>query len=370
MTLFILEIVSIFLFWPIYKLGIKIGDRTINGENIYILLIFIEFFLTMSLRAPSVGTDTKTYRLIYESIMGSDTFKLALKRSTINSAPVYVGIQYIISRITHFEQLSTIVNSLVICTGFFIFIKNNSKNKLMSIFLFVGLTMYFESMNGTRQFMAISIAINAYELIKEDIKSLKGWGLFLIALGIHNTISFFLLAFIGIMLKKSIEKNIDRAVAFSILLALSVSIGFSTLMQIAIKLFPYFSIYLNGENAAQINISDSEGRIVILYIFLLILIFICIRLLKNNKKDLDYLDLFTCLLCSIMGIIFSKNFLVTRLLWPFICIYIVFLPSLFEQLERKISYLMYMLTYLVILIYCVLSLVENKSGLIPYVIFK
>ena len=142
----------------------------------------------MALRKYTVGTDTEIYYGMYQNIARSSSLTQALKVSKIPSAIVYVGMHYFITRVIYFPQLGIFVNSLVIAVGFLAFIKRKSKDYFLSCVLFIGLTLFYESMNGTRQFMAISLAINAFAILEKDRKNYKGWLLFILAVGIHNTI--------------------------------------------------------------------------------------------------------------------------------------------------------------------------------------
>ncbi len=369
--IYIMQMVAVFALWPIKKLNIRIHKTIIEGKNLYLFLIFLMFFLTMGLRGIKVGSDTQTYMWIYESIMDSNSFMEALSRSTINSAPVYVGCQYFISRLFDFKQLSILINSFVVAFGFYTFIKKNSNNYLLSVFLFVALALYFESMNGTRQFMAVAIGVNAYELIKHNVKSKVGWLLFIISIGIHNIVIALGLAFISFFIKNR-KKSINNVFVYAFLLSTSIGVFASFGIEIMVKLFPYYNIYLNGVSSAQILQSTGRGRIVLVYLFLAIIIGYSFYTFKNNikkKNAIDKDDLCAALICFILGVYFSKDFLLTRVLWPFLSLLIVFIPNFISSVNRKQYRLIMMCLYVVLSIYWLMNLIENKSNIIPYSFF-
>ena len=50
------------------------------------------------------------------------------------------------------------------------------------------------------------------------------------------------------------------------------AILFTTGVRIIVKIFPYYEMYVNGENPAQMFASDGKGRIIILYLILFIVL--------------------------------------------------------------------------------------------------
>ena len=144
------------------------------------------------------------------------------------------------------------------------------------------------------------------------------------------------------------------------------------LVEVAVNIFPYFSIYLNGDNAAQIFDDTGNGRIILLYSFLLMILLVSILILNYQKKIVDKLvcyDLFAGVFCVIMGIAFSKNVLLLRIIWPFMSVLIVLLPNLFAKVDGKTRKILYTGTTVVLAVYCIWFLVEDKSGIVPYVPF-
>ena len=368
MTVYIIQLFLVFVLSPIQRVSFRFHKK-FKGKDIYLWSVFSFLFVVMALRDSSIGSDTLSYTWINSNIANSSDYESALISSSIFSSPIYVGVHYFISRIIYSEQMGIAVNSAIVCIGFYYYIKKYSHNYVMSIFLFIALCLYFESMNGTRQFMAIALALNAYELLKQNCKSLVGWMLFILAIGVHNTIIAFAVALVGIMIRRKLS-SIQNVVGISIVVSSLVIAGYSLMVDIFVKIFPYFVIYLDGTNKAQIFQSEGSGRIILLYIVLGFFIYFINYFLekkwidKNNK-----IDLLTCLLCVFLGMFFSSNILVTRILWPFLCVFIVYLPNCLSVLKNQPKILMYGFVICSLSIYCILFLAEDKSGIIPYMIF-
>ena len=370
MSVYLLEILLMFLLWQLRKYKVKGMHKTTDGKTVYLWCCFLIFGMTMALRKYTVGTDAVTYYKMYQNIAQSSSLMQALKVSQIPSAIVYVGMHYCITRMLYFPQLGMLVNSLVIAVGFFEFIKRKSKDYFLSCVLFIGLTLFYESMNGTRQFMAIALAVNAFVILEKDSKNFKGWLLFILAVGIHNTIITFALSYLGVVIAKRC-KNLRKIHFVSILVSVCAAILFKTGVQIIVRIFPYYEMYVNGENPAQILASSGKGRIIFLYLSLLLVLTLASLLIGKTKK-LDGMESyhFGCTFCLVMGIIFSKNVLMSRILWPFLTLLVVYLPNLLQQcLNIKNWRILYGISLCLPLAYSMIHLIEDKSGIVPYILF-
>lgn len=370
MSIYLIEILLVFLLWKLRKYKVKSIKNKTKGKVFYLCCCFFMFGMTMALRKYTVGTDAATYYRMYQNIAQASSLTQALKVSQIPSAIVYVGIHYCITRIVYFPQLGMFVNSLVIAVGFFEFIKRKSQDYFLSCVLFIGLTLFYESMNGTRQFMAISLAINAFAILEKDCKNYKGWLLFALAVGIHNTIIIFALSYLGVVIAKRC-KNIRKIHFVSTLASACVAIFFTTGVQIIVRIFPYYEMYINGTNPAQVFASSGKGRIIILYL-ILYAVLTAASLSSRKKSKIGRMEAyhFGCTFCLVMGMIFSKNVLMNRMLWPFLTLLVVYLPNLLKQcLNIKKRRLLYGISLCLPLAYSMVHLIEDKSEIVPYVLF-
>lgn len=370
MYIYFIELFFVIFLWLFKDFILKVTHKRINGEVIYLALCFFMFGLTMALRKYTVGTDASTYYNMYKRIAESHSYGEALKESTIPSAAVYVGLHYFITRFVYIQQLLFVTNALIISLGFFIFIKKESNNYLLSCILFFALTLFYESMNGTRQFMAIALAVNAFSLIKKNVYSVSGWLLFILAIGIHNTTIFFSISFVGIYLENR-KMSFNTITLISLLFSILLPIFFIVGVKIIIKIFPYYEMYVNGGNSAQIFAFEGKGRISILYLSLLLCIFVFVIIAKKNHIRFNLKAYhFSCIFCAVFGIIFSRNILMNRVLWPFLTLFLVYFPNIITQFQRKDNYyLMCLLCVALPYIYSLFHLIEDKSDVVPYLFF-
>ena len=218
--------------------------------------------------------------------------------------------------------------------------------------------------------MAISLAINAFAILEKDRKNYKGWLLFILAVGIHNTIIIFALSYLGVVIAKRC-KNIRKIHFVSTLASACVAILFTTGVQIIVRIFPYYEMYVNGKNPAQVFASSGKGRIIILYLILYAALTVA-SLLSSKKSKFGGMEAyhFGCTFCLVMGMIFSKNVLMSRILWPFLALLVVYLPNLLKQCANiKNRKLLYIISLCLPLAYSMLHLIEDKSGIVPYIPF-
>lgn len=146
---------------------------------------------------------------------------------------------------------------------------------------------------------------------------------------------------------------------------------FTAGVQIIVRIFPYYEMYVNGKNPAQVFASSGKGRIVILYLILFVVL-TAASLLVGKKSKPDGMEAyhFGCTFCLVMGMIFSKNVLMSRILWPFLTLLVVYLPNLLKQcLNIKNRRLLYGISLCLPLAYSMLHLIEDKSGIVPYIPF-
>ncbi|RHV33236.1 EpsG family protein [Ruminococcus sp. OM05-10BH] len=152
---------------------LKIGFLVINMGT----LIFISGF-----RGASVGTDTRTYLSLYnisKSLTWSELFDQRVEWA-------YGIVAKLCSLVYDNHQFYIFIFSLIIGVGFAVIIYKSSDDVPLSVFLYVTLRIYSQSMNIMRQSVAIMLVGIAYLFIKEK-KWLKATILIILATGFHTT---------------------------------------------------------------------------------------------------------------------------------------------------------------------------------------
>ena len=154
------------------KYSVKLRKKRVDRE----IFIFVAWLLLSSVagfRAYRVGTDTLTYVAIYNN----------------KSDDMEIGFSWLIQLLHELALKPTaflfacalITNGLVL-----IAISRLSDNVWLSVYLYITLYYYFNSFNAMRQYIAVSILLNAFYYASK-----KRWGpysvLLIIAISFHSS---------------------------------------------------------------------------------------------------------------------------------------------------------------------------------------
>ncbi len=339
-------------------------QRAISGRALCVMLFFTYVALIAMMRSRLVGTDTSAYSKAFSYIASADSLNdVMLGGGGEVKSPVYSMIQYFISRISSNPQIYIATFSLVIALGFGIYIHKASSDVWFSCFLYFGMTHFFSSMNIMKQFTAAAIVINAYLCLRNNIMSLKGWLLYIIALGIHPSCIFFLPAvFFSRMAEKTSVKKMTLIAGLSaVVLGWLIAYGISLFSSI----FPAYGAY--GQSEGVLTRRATGGRILLYYAFLLgHAVLYALRAWRKKTSDRDYPNV---VFGMIIAMLFSRNDLIMRmaLYYEFSCL--TFFPTVFSMYPKGERRLLYCLCFIALFIYSTWYLLENKSWVVPYRLF-
>lgn len=205
---------------------IKLGDKVIVNKNSQTIQHFvfamamIILFIISAIRDQSVGTDMARYIPRYRIISETGWQDLVNLPESWGFEKGFILFCKIISYISlGNEQVFTIVTSLIIAIGMYIFIKEFSVTPFLSLVVYVGYGYWTNSFNTVRQYMAISILCIALKLWKDN-KKLWTIILTIIAVSIHTSSVVFVAIYFVSNLKfttKSFCVSIVLACAFYIM---------------------------------------------------------------------------------------------------------------------------------------------------------
>ena len=355
-----------------YSLKLSNG-RVISGNDMYSVSAFVALTLVMALRAKSVGVDTAAYSRIFTRIASYDSFLYGLSHDALNG-PVYIAICRVLSMISRDPQILTVFTALFINIGLYIFIKRTTEDHAAAYIAWIGLTLFYCSMNGSRQCMALVMVINALDMLSKNLKDAKAWTLCLLAAGIHATAIFALIAVLGIIAVKRVADK-KKLFAGSLMFGAVFAFTYKGAVMLILKLIPGYAIYTASNAAYNIFEGSGGGRIVLLYLFLMAVLMLWLWLdMAEAEKDTDkplFCDFFmpAVTFALAFGIINCRNELVNRMLWYYLALLIPFIPSVADKYGRNAGMLIKSGILAVLIVYSLLSLIENQNGIVPYVAF-
>lgn len=176
------NLIIILIIWLVLNLF-----KVKNKEKWFLRLAFLEMFLFLALRATDVGTDLKNYIPYftwYAKWPWSKVFFLDIE-------PGYALYNKILSCIFNNEQFFLIVTAAICLIGIYFFIKENSKNYFLSVFIYISLNFYIFLFSGLRQAIAMSIVLLSFSAIKKG-KIFRFLMLIILAMLFHKTAIVFL----------------------------------------------------------------------------------------------------------------------------------------------------------------------------------
>lgn len=372
MYIYILPVVInvVFMFFP--KIILK--KNKVKRKNIvefkYEWIICLFLFAIMALRSDTVGVDTAAYQRAYIKIAQSSSFSEAVRTATF-TGPGYILMCWILHFISANPRINIFTNSLLILFLLLSIVKKE-KNGLKYIYLWQVTYLFAFSLNGNRQVLATLIQMNAIEKIIDNKKNILGWILILIGFSIHPiSIVFVIMYFFSVMLAR--KTSLKGLMGLAIFFGICANFIMHNLVNLIIYFLPTYSKYINGDVKRGFFNEIGGGKIILFYLFILA-ITLCIGLImkkkKENKSDFKW-RMVSIIFISTLGILNSRNTTIFRI---FMCLLPQALPIFVDipdciRIKRKGALMIEMGVFFCLFIYMIFSLMDNQSGVIPYITY-
>jgi len=351
MTIYLIHFLLLALYTCIYA----ISPRTKTARLLFIFICFFQTFLLYALRGAQVGTDT--YPMAKDYIF--PFMDLAHK------APLYQLLSDTFRWIIPYSQGYMIMCGIFIVGGTAGYIYYNSKNVVLSLFIFFSLYFFFFAMNGARQ--SISIVLGAYALVFiGEQRKFPAFFLLACAVGIHST-AIILVPFLSLLFIQSISKRHLFFFLYAFLL-----LGFAPLTQLFISIFSDYASYMNSGYLFEVG----QNRKILLTLFYAFLLcggaFTYYRTKNKNtqQENIQWEILLSCLANTvIIGILALRSMLFTRLEYYFSFTLILFIPLILSKFKRNNQLWLQFTVYLVIAIPGLFQFMSNYGEILPYYFF-
>lgn len=357
----------------LYPLGIVYGGYVSEKKTQQVALLascFILWFF-MAMRSTVVGVDTKYYAYIFQQfsdipfnkIFTAETFATHTQTWSLDFEYGYRLYNKFISFFTDNPQAITICNSTMIIVLLYYCIKRNSKNCLLSIWLYITLGIYQTEMNVTRNAIAILIVYNAFLFLKT--KRVVPYVICcLIAASFHKTTLIFIPLYWVIDNIKWTQKRMITV----FLSAICMGIGFALIM-------PAVRNALPSAVTKYFFSSNSKAEAVMVGAFNLFL-FAVIYFLMNKKEQTKVLTecnvgltMFMLNLCFFglsTGIGYGAR--IAALFGPYMILFIPEMLSIIES-KNKRTMVMWILAGVCGCQYFLRLCINNIGGTMPYSFF-
>ena len=368
MTVYAVLLIWVILCSRLENTKLTWGQNTIVSNKIfYLLTTFIPIWAVMAFRGITVGTDTFANASYFVSAATASSLSYI-----IDDGVWKAGIDVISYGIGFFftgPEAYIVWSSTVIAVGFATFIYRTSNKVWMSVFLFLTLNLFFISLNASRQFIAISIALNAFVCLYHNMTSRIGWGLFILAAWIHASMFSFIPVVAGIWLAKRC-RFYTKLYFISIGVAILFVISMMSVATLFSSLFPHYAIYTEGTGADNLIENTGGGKIIVLYLVLLLLLGILFVKKKLSKCNVKSTMMDACIpgaiFCVIIGIAFATNTMMNRIALPYQCLFLSLIPYILQLIEQKMRNVVMGIMMIGFIGYYYLWAQGNLGDIIPY----
>ena len=279
--------------------------------------IFLMIYLLLALRHPSMGNDlgyhnNYGYLAIFDRITATQWHDIFGGARFQHYEPGYVFLNKLLGVFSTNWQVFLAFMAFISLLPFHIVIKNESKNVLMSWFVFLGLPIFLLIYSGLRQTIAIGICFLAFPFIKKK-KLIPALLLIVLASLFHESSLLFALSYPAYWLP--IKRN-ARMITPVVLLCV----------------FMFKGPLLNAIGSLLgLNIDIDNNGAFIFFAFLMMIYIFCMLLSDGEKETEGMLNiLFLACFCQAFS---SLNSIVARTGFYFLPILTLLLPKVLNTIK-------------------------------------
>lgn len=329
------------------------GESSSIKNKLYLVAIAIPLITFSSLRYGKPSTDTRVYLSVFSEICQGADF--------LFFEPGFVLLLKCISYLTHDGHMMLLITNLIFFFLFFRFILNYSCCIWLSVFLFIGMEIFDQSMNLIRQLLALSIIVNSFNSLISK-KYLKFGSIVFLAASFHHTAIVFLIApFVNKI--KLTKLNVYRYFAIIPFLMFSSS-------YILLFIMTKLHIYEQYMSSDSFGIVEQPKVACILHLMINILIFyFCYYFGKKGETPTNIL-MTKLLMCGGIFWAVSVNFsTIGRAALYFDAFSVVLIPNILFALKRKTNITIMLTAFLILFItkYFVIAYMRPEwFGIYPY----
>ena len=301
-------------------------------DELFLKIIFFLFFILVGSREMTRGNDTQMYLSLFERCAIN---KWSIVRFDSYFEGGYLALNVLLSYISTSKRFFMYIMSLIFNYGIYKFIKNNSKNYLLSVLIYICFLFLYTSMTMMRQYCAVIIVLLAFRYVKRK-KLLKFIITIYLATLFHRTawIALLIYPMYHLPFKK---KNI--IITFLIAIGITIFIG------------PVIRVIANiiGKNYYYESRIGSDNLSNILYTLVYFSMFIFglfTKRKKENIKDKKEIDfyLYNFLFACLINLIATNMNILARASIYFNIFTIISLPNLIlinikDKINTKIIYI-------------------------------
>lgn len=317
-----------------------------NWQYFLMIALFTVLFLLSAFR-DGVGTDYLHYQYLFNSYLtGTDGEWQSVE-------PGFQLIFKVTSIFSNDSRLFFVLTSFLILCCFFIAFLKYSRSVLLSVFLFITLYYYFNSLNGVRQFLAMALVLCFSTRSLAERNFLKYLISIIFASLFHMSALFMLPAYFLCKELKAIE------IFYLIFFILVVFLLYDFVFAFVFKIFPYYQIYSEYK-------SGSASAFLLIQLLFFLLVFLAYK--KSDSWTKEELVSFNLSLFSLFFFVLSyKNTMFFRLGMFFGMYFLILVPATLNSfISSKNKFIFYCICFILGLINLSYHLYHNVSEVLPF----
>ncbi len=359
MAIYLINLISIPMWYLFLRSFIKPKDKL---DNTVISIVCVQMILIMGLRGLDVGVDTRTYKMIFDSLSHTSwlyvpSFYIELLYSVMNKTVSFIGLPF---------NAILLINAAISLGGIRYLIVKYSKNKILSLYMFICIGYMSSMMNIMRQYVALTFIILAYMAVMEKKHPAKALFFFLVAFLIHDS-SVILFAFLILYWILNLQK-----VKETLVLKILVFLGSFVLVFMLGKIITVLGLdYDHLASAAAYEYSIFNFNF-LLKIFSIAVYFFIDRyyvhkgeIYKKDLSDMHFLNYLMIVSCF-MNLASVEFNMFTRFNLYFSIMLIVFIPNLLAMVPYREKSAVKVVMYAGLTLLFMMEMMTNGNKIIPY----
>lgn len=299
--------------------GQQKNDKS-SKEKFFLFICFVIMFFLVGFRSYSSGNDTKTYVEVFKIC---STLKWNAVNTLLHYDKGYLVFNVLATYFTSNSRIFLLLLSFICNISVYHFVKNNSKNYLVSIILYVSLLFFYSSMTMARQFLSFSIILYSFDFVRKK-KVIKFFLLILLASLFHSSAIISLLIYPFYYLKFSHKRAI-----FMIFISFIIFVFLG-------RVFNDISSYLN-KTTSYIDTLGTVKVANVLYtvVYLIVYVFVVLFLMGRENKKNNSFYLYITLMGFLIYFLSIKISILARAAQYFTIFIIIVIPNIIQDSNNK-----------------------------------
>ncbi|MGL4914545.1 MAG: EpsG family protein, partial [Romboutsia sp.] len=328
----------------------KINNKNKKIIETFLFVIFGILLTVISGIRYKVGTDYHTYTEVFQ-VFGQDAVEWFKPEA---------GFQYLmnlIHKISNNPQMFFMITSIIVNFAILYFIKKNSKDIMMSLYLYIATFIYYGTMNGVRQYIASGILLFGFKLVKE--RKLKKYIIVVLIASMFHTSAFIMIPIYFIVNKKI--QSVGNLIFIGV-----ISIGFIFYQKFIDIVFLIFKDSKYGYYGDIMRNTANGANILRILVWLTPIIIIFLYRRKIDFNDIEVRIIINmCFYGLLFMILAYRHVLFARFCMYFDIYYLLLIPYILKLFDKKIKRILIYLIIVLYFIYSYLLLLRGESHIYP-----